>query len=67
MNTLNVLRARPALFFRLCGIRLEDFDGLVSKTYRFGLKASIGACLATIANARLARAASMGLGSRRSF
>ncbi len=28
MNTLRVLRARPTLFFRLSGIRLEDFDKL---------------------------------------
>jgi hypothetical protein len=33
MNTLKVLRARPTLFFRLSGIRLEDFDDLVKETY----------------------------------
>jgi hypothetical protein len=36
MNTLKVLRARPALFFRLSGIRLEDFDKLVKKTQEKG-------------------------------
>ena len=33
MNTLKVSRARPTLFFRLSGIRLEDFDDLVKKNY----------------------------------
>ncbi len=31
MNTLKVLRARPTLFFRLSGIRLEDFDRLYQR------------------------------------
>ncbi len=38
MNTLKILRARPALFFRLSGIRLEDFDDLVKKTHPLWLK-----------------------------
>jgi hypothetical protein len=38
MNTLKVLRARPALFFRLSGIRLENFDELVKKTHPLCLK-----------------------------
>ena len=38
MNTLKVLRSRPTLFFRLCGIRLDDFDDLVTKTYPLWLK-----------------------------
>ncbi|PCJ38689.1 MAG: IS5/IS1182 family transposase [Alphaproteobacteria bacterium] len=38
MNILKVLRARPALFFRLCGIRLEDFDDLLKRTYPLWLK-----------------------------
>jgi len=38
MNTLKVLRSRPRLFFRLSGIRLEDFDDLVKKTYPLWLK-----------------------------
>lgn len=33
MDTLKVLRARPALFFRLSGIRIEDFDNLLEQTY----------------------------------
>jgi len=38
MNTLKVLRARPTLFFRLSGIRLEDFNKLVKDTYPLWLK-----------------------------
>ncbi len=38
MDTLKVLRSRPALFFRLSGLRLEDFDALVKKTYPLWLK-----------------------------
>ena len=38
MNTLKVLRARPGLFFRLSGIRLEDFDKLVKDTHPLWLK-----------------------------
>lgn len=38
MNTLKVLRSRPSLFFRLSGIRLEDFDLLVKKTHPLWLK-----------------------------
>jgi len=38
MNTLKVLRARPMLFFRLSGIRLEDFNDLVKKTHPIWLK-----------------------------
>ncbi len=38
MNTLKVLRARPTLFFRLSGIRLEDFDKLVKDTHPLWLK-----------------------------
>jgi len=33
MKTLKVLRQRPALFFRLSGIRILDFDDLVRQTY----------------------------------
>ena len=33
MKTLKVLRRRQALFFRLSGIRVADFDGLVKRTY----------------------------------
>jgi len=33
MKTLKVLRQRPALFFRLSGIRVADFDDLVKRTY----------------------------------
>jgi len=33
MKTLKVLRQRPALFFRLSGIRVSDFDDLVKQTY----------------------------------
>jgi len=38
MNTLKVLRARPTLFFRLSGIRLEDFDKLVKEIHPLWLK-----------------------------
>ncbi|MCP4257271.1 MAG: transposase [Planctomycetes bacterium] len=38
MNTLKVLRARPTLFFRLSGIRLEDFDKLLKETHPLWLK-----------------------------
>tara|TARA_B100001971_G_C18107090_1_gene492117 strand:- start:78 stop:956 length:879 start_codon:yes stop_codon:yes gene_type:complete len=38
MDTLKVLRARPALFFRLSGIRLENFDDLVKRTHPQWLK-----------------------------
>ncbi len=38
MGTLKVLRARPALFFRLSGIRLENFDDLVKRTHPLWLK-----------------------------
>ncbi len=38
MNTLKVLRARPTLFFRLSGIRLEDFDRLIKDTHPLWLK-----------------------------
>ena len=38
MNTLKVLRSRPSLFFRLSGIRLDDFDDLAQKTYPLWLK-----------------------------
>jgi len=38
MKTLKVLRRRPALFFRLSGIRLGDFDDLVKQTYPLWLK-----------------------------
>ena len=33
MQTLKVLCQRPVLFFRLSGIRVEDFDDLVKQTY----------------------------------
>ena len=33
MNTLEVLFAHPGLFFRLSGIRLEDFDKLVKSVH----------------------------------
>lgn len=33
MSVLSVLRARPELFFRLCGIRLADFDALVCQLH----------------------------------
>lgn len=33
MDTLNVLRSRPQLFFRLSGIRLGDFEVLVEDCY----------------------------------
>jgi len=33
MVILKVLRARPALFFRLSGIRLDNFDDLVKRTH----------------------------------
>ncbi len=33
MKTLKVLRQSPALFFRLSGIRVADFDDLVKRTY----------------------------------
>lgn len=33
MKALSVLRNRPALFFRLSGIRVEDFDALVEATH----------------------------------
>lgn len=33
MNVLKVLRARPALFFRLSGVRLADFEALVDQLY----------------------------------
>jgi hypothetical protein len=29
MKALSILRRRPAVFFRLSGIRIEDFDDLV--------------------------------------
>jgi hypothetical protein len=29
MKALSILRGRPAVFFRLSGIRIEDFDALV--------------------------------------
>lgn len=32
MDTLSVLRKRPGLFFRLSGIRIEDFDKLAEET-----------------------------------
>ena len=38
MDTLKVLRSKPMLFFRLSGIRLEDFDALLKKTYPLWLK-----------------------------
>ena len=38
MDTLKVLRARPSLYFRLSGIRLEDFDELCQKTYPIWIK-----------------------------
>lgn len=38
MNTLKVLRAKPSLFFRLSGIRVDDFDRLVQQTYPLWLK-----------------------------
>lgn len=38
MNTLKILRTRPSLFFRLSGIRLEDFDKLVKETHPLWLK-----------------------------
>ncbi len=33
MNTLKVLRASPTIFFRLAGIRVEDFEDLVGQLY----------------------------------
>ena len=38
MNTLEVLLACPGLFFRLSGIRLEDFDKLVKSVHPLWLK-----------------------------
>ncbi len=38
MRVLTVLRARPALFFRLSGIRLSDFDPLVATLHPIWLK-----------------------------
>jgi len=38
MNTLKILRARPMLFFRLSGIRLEDFNNLVKETHPLWIK-----------------------------
>ena len=38
MNILEVLLARPGLFFRLSGIRLEDFDKLVKSVHSLWLK-----------------------------
>lgn len=32
MRTLSVLRKRPGVFFRLAGIRLEDFEALAART-----------------------------------
>ncbi len=38
MNTQKVLRTRPSLFFRLSGIRIEDFNDLVKETHPLWLK-----------------------------
>lgn len=38
MNTLKVLRRKPSLFFRLAGIRIDDFDKLVKQTYPLWLQ-----------------------------
>jgi hypothetical protein len=38
MKTLRISLNRPALFFRLSGIRIADFDKLVKKTYPIWLK-----------------------------
>ena len=38
MNTFRILYARPALFFRLSGIRIEDFDKLVKATHPLWLE-----------------------------
>lgn len=38
MKALKVLRQRPALFFRLSGLRVLDFDDLVKQTYPLWLK-----------------------------
>ena len=38
MKVLNVLTARPTLFFRLSGIRLTDFNTLVSTLHPIWLE-----------------------------
>ena len=38
MKVLKVLTARPALFFRLSGIRLTDFNNLVSTLHPIWLE-----------------------------
>jgi hypothetical protein len=38
MKTLEVLRVRPEIFFRLAGIRVSDFDVLVRETYPLWIK-----------------------------
>ena len=41
MTVLKVLRARPALFFRLSGIRVADFDTLVSTLHPIWLDSEV--------------------------
>lgn len=38
MQPIKILRSRPALFFRLSGIRISDFDELVRKMHPIWLK-----------------------------
>lgn len=38
MKIVKILRARPVLFFRISGVRIEDFDELVKKTYPLWLE-----------------------------
>jgi hypothetical protein len=41
MNTLKVLSAQPGLFFRLSGIRLTDFNALVTTLHPIWLKSEV--------------------------
>jgi|GEM_PF-4117882 len=42
MKIFRILYARPALFFRLSGLRMEDYDKLLNDTDRSPIKKGYG-------------------------